>query len=307
MSFRPNTRFRERHANVHSNYGGIGDAIARLPAIRWIMREQPHIRMTVYWHDYFFELAHVLLPPNEQFRYLPKSHVYWADGHIPMINFTPETVSSSQFDLVDYAFIRICQRLPPTPEDKFYPKIPTVPKEKKIIIAPCYTSETRKWKGEFINLVAKGIKDLGFEPVFLGETQPYAVGNGETTAPKLPEGIDLTLGTDKINKLSLVETLHEINRASAIVGLDNGLLHLSACTDTPSVWGFTSVYSHLRIPKDVKHSVITADVSCYGCQSRAYLLDHDFRECINKDYACLDTMKAEKFLDGLKKVLALDT
>lgn len=308
MSFQPGTRFRERHLNVLSNYGGIGDAIARLPAIRWVMETQPHIRMTVYWHDYFLELAHALLPPNGQTRYLPVSAYAYADEDLPFIDFSPDRLSSTQFSLVDYAFVRIAQRLPATPEETFYPKIPTVPKEKFVVVAPCYTSQTRLWRGEYINKTMEGIKALGYQVILLGETEPYAVGNGSSTAPRLPEGLDTDIADiNDINQLSLVETLHTINHASAIVGLDNGLLHLSACTDTPSVWGFTSVKPELRVPKDVKHSVILADVPCNGCQSRAYLLKHDFRTCMYGHYKCLDTMESEKFLSGLKKVLAIDS
>lgn len=309
MSLRPNTRFREVTINLHSSYGGIGDHIARLTALRWVMKNQPHVRMTVYWHDYFVELAQVLLPPNEQFRYLPVSALPYHDNRLPSTNFDPIDIATTQFSLVDYAFIRIASRLPPTIEDTFYPKVARAPRGKtsNIIVAPCYTAKTRMWKGEEVNGVLQGIREMGYNPVLVGEIKSYAVGNGESNSGKLPEGLDTSLADNLINQLSLVETLNVINSASAIVGIDNGLLHLSACTDTPSVWGFTSVTAETRVPKDVKHVAISATVPCYGCQSKTYLLNHDFRTCLFGDYACLDTMKSSRFLDGLKKVLDLDT
>ncbi len=285
--------------------------IARLPAVRYLTGYE-HVRLTVYWPDYFVALAKILLPETAMLRHLGNSAMVYADERIPLIDFRPELHTSCHTTLVDHGFRVMTDRSPPTPEDEIYPKysseynfpLVNLPGEKYIVVTPLFTSRTREWNGQSINETIQGIHALGFDTVLLGKTERSEVGNGTFIRGGLPDGFDRSLATvDLIDQLTLPQCLDVLDRASAVVGLDNGLLHLAGCTNTPAVWAFTSVLAQHRIPTGVRTEVVTPDVACYGCQSRVCMIRHDFRQCPFGDYLCIKEITSTKFLQALKKVL----
>ncbi len=287
--------------------------IARLPAVRYLTKQE-HVRLTVYWPDYFIPLAKMLLPETQMLRHLGNSEMVYADERIPLIDFKPVLHTSCHTTLVDHGFRVMTDRSPPTPEDEIYPRydswsvgdiyIPAALPEKYIVVTPLFTSKTREWNGPSINETIKGIHEMGYKTVLMGRTEKAEVGNGTFIRGGVPEGLDRSLATvDLIDQLTLSQCLDVLDRASAVVGLDNGLLHLAGCTDTPAVWAFTSVLAQHRIPSGVKTEVVTPDVDCYGCQSRVCMIRHDFRQCPFGDYLCIKEITFVKFLQALKKVL----
>ena len=62
-------------------------------------------------------------------------------------------------------------------------------------------------------------------PVFLGKSHL-----------DLNEDYDLSEGVDFIGRTLLFDALRIIDCAEMVIGIDNGLLHLAACTKTPIVW-----------------------------------------------------------------------
>lgn len=296
--------------NICSNYGGLGDHIARLPAIKWIKETQPHVRMTVYWHDFFVPLARILVPEGPNLRHFGISEMEWADDQVPLIDFTPDRLNSLALNLVEHGFITIAQRMPPA-EYRGYPKYSSEASRAPfldavgdfVVVTPCFTSWAREWPVEEINATMAGIKDLGLKVVTLGRTELMPTGNERgikaQSVPLDETLIDLNL----INRGDLILALEVMSRAKAVLGVDNGLLHLSACTETPSVWGFTSVEPKLRFPYNI-HAEVISPKGCRFCQSDSYLVKTDFRQCMYQDYACTKEMKSEYFLDGLKKLLA---
>jgi ADP-heptose:LPS heptosyltransferase len=313
MDLRPNTKFKEKHLNICSNYGGLGDHLARLTAIRHLKEHYDHVRATVYWHDYFVEIAKILVPESEMLRHKGISAMAYADTSVPLIDFAPREITSLSMNLVDHAFINILQHHPKD-EDYVYPKyvstwdggIDIDGFGDYIVVTPCFTSNTRKWPAQEINKVLTGINKLGFKSVLLGDYRPKVLGNGSTVNGNIPEGLDLNLASlNLIGQTNLVDCLEIISHARLVVGVDNGLLHLTACTNTPAVWGFTSVEWQHRLPKGVKTETVLPDVSCYGCQSRCFFVSQDFTKCMFEDYLCTTQMKAEKFLHRVKNILDL--
>lgn len=315
------------HLNIMCTQGGMGDLIARIPAIKHL-ETYPHIAATVYWQDYFIDLARYLLPESKRLKHKVISESTW-EMPKPVIEFDQERLTSLQLHLTDQAFLMIFDQLPPTPESRFYPQAPLVTKslgvvdmtidewlidcssERKpyIVFTVGYTSNTRKWPSAFINGLAKSVRAQGLTPVLLGTTKKLNVGlEGDYIKAGVDEEIDRSLFVDLVDRTSLIECLGIIQRSKAVIGVDNGLLHLAACTNVPIVAGYTTLNPKHRVPvrPEGQTEVVCSDVPCINskphCQSEGFAINQDWRECIFGDYACTLTMSASRFESALKRL-----
>ena len=301
-TLRPGLGFRPEPINIISNFGGLGDMIARLPALRYMRDTFPHTRANVFWHDYFAPLAEHLLPSTATMVHRLLSDFVNANDKLPLIDFNPGRVASMGLHLIDHAFLCILERLPPVGPASHYIQASEIEcniplPERPVVITCGNTASTREWLPEQINETARGLAKRGFTPVFLGNSNPQELGNKGTIQAKFSKSIDYSLGLNLINKTNLIDALSVIQQSHAVLGVDNGLLHLASCSRTPVIWGFTSVEAKYRVPYGAQnHRALEALVACSGCQSRSNFTRHDFRKCLFKDLACLPTMTAERFL-----------
>lgn len=307
---REGTRFKDYTLNVCSNFGGLGDMLARLPAVKYAHDHYKQLHMTVYWHDYFVELAQVLLPETARLRHKTLTEMAWADEKIPLIDFAPRAVSSFAMHLTEHAFIMLTNRIMEEDRHLWYLQAPRLPcpmpvaaPGKYLVITTGFTASARAWPAPEINKVIAWSASKGYTPVLIGTTARSDVGNGSGVQAVFDlDAIDHKACLNLIDRTSLVDALAIMQRGVAVVGVDNGLLHLASCTSTPVMWGFTSVLPKHRLPylpNTHRHALVLPEVACAGCQSRAYFVSHDFRECLYGDYQCTKEMTGEKFVDGL--------
>lgn len=275
--------------NVHFGAGGLGDNIARLPAVRYLAARAPNTVLTVLVPDYFQELAYKLLHlPNV--RYIRFSDALKDKAGLLFDPSAPAATTDGQHTtlkthLTDHAFHTLCDSHNDSVLDKSYPTIPP-PKHRlsRVILTTGYTAAVRQWgPAETVNKVARFCQDtLGYEVIWLGE-KTAALGNEHKIEATFTEGVDYKIGHDLRGKTTLVEALAAINRSALVVGLDNGLLHLAGCTTTPVVAAYTNLAPALRIPYGAEkqwHAITPPKSTCNQCQSSAYLdLDSDFRLC----------------------------
>jgi ADP-heptose:LPS heptosyltransferase len=326
MELRPGLGFKSRFLNIACNYGGFGDMLARLPAIKFMREQFPHVTGNVYWHDYFVPLAEFLLPSTPTLVHRKFSDLDKANKNIPLVDFTGERLTSLSLHLVDHAFLILMDRVPEA-DQSAYIKAPLVPlartdlliNEPYVILTCGFTSKTREWQAKHINATALELRKRGITPVFLGSEQKPELGNesllpddpmhdGKAKPPTFDSSIDYSVGVNLINKTSLIEALGVIQGATAIMGVDNGLLHLASCTNTAVVWGFTSLEPRKRLPLSHGPQGIVFPVeklSCFGCQSKAFNVNHDWRRCPFGDYQCLEHMTADKFMSTLEKIIPI--
>ena len=97
-----------------------------------------------------------------------------------------------------------------------------------------------------------------------------------------------------VDALSVEECLATIARAKLFIGIDSGLLHIAACTRTPSVavWGPTSP-QFFYAPEVQKNFVVSA-VACQGCYHRLPRL-HWVTGCPH-DIECMRTLPVDAVL-----------
>lgn len=301
-----------RRVNFILMDGGVGDHMASLVALKYITKQYPWITPLVWVPDYLIEFAKHVLPQIQSLmgysdmkehynEHLTTKTTKW-DGH----------TSPMKIHLLDYAFLKLCDENPGLEHKNYLQVNPDVVhhSNKRVIITTGYTAKSREWPAEEINKVSKYILDKGYQPVFIGQTKTMT-GSKHTIEGNFDTGVDFSLGTNLINKTSLLEAAQIMCHASAVVGVDNGLLHLAGYTDTAIVGGFPSVTPEIRMP--VRHNqlgwnfypvVPTLQEGCNFCQERTnFLYGHDYRECIYADNRSSKAMTAEKFITQLEKIL----
>jgi hypothetical protein len=94
------------------------------------------------------------------------------------------------------------------------------------------------------------------------------------------------------------------------VGLDNGLLHLAACTPGNVIFGYNIASPEHRRPWRGQYDERTVDVTltadelpCNWCQSRQkMMLNHSFHQCLYGDLKCVDMLfedDGKRFCDAI--------
>lgn len=324
--------------SVVSSHGGLGDMIARLPAFRYVHKNYKHVSQTIYYQDYFVDLARYLLPEDERLKYKKLSECPFMLKK-PYVNFDPERLTTLQLHLTTHAFLMMLDQVPPDARSMSYPKSEYVfysrasalnqELHEMLTETPCvvvttgYTAESRAWPAAHVNTLGRKLREQGLTPVLLGSKEPMVTGNaGDDIKTRYDDEIKADLFADLRGKTSLIEALGVMQRAKAVVGVDNGLLHLAHCTDTPVVYGLTTLKPEHRIPFRIdtdlynrtaslawrdddwyaKHGlteVLESSVPCGGCQSRGFAINHDWRTCLFDDYSCTLTLTADRFLAKL--------
>ncbi len=108
-----------------------------------------------------------------------------------------------------------------------------------------------------------------------------------------------------------------MSKAKAVVGVDNGLLHVAGCTGVAIVGGFTTVRPEIRMP--IRHNILgwnyhavipDKSLDCSFCQQDTnFLYGHDYRKCWYKEkkerteILCIKQLTADKFKTILESIL----
>jgi ADP-heptose:LPS heptosyltransferase len=178
-----------------------------------------------------------------------------------------------------------------------------------VVVTTGYTAKSREWPAKEINKVSSWVVKQGLTPVFLG-SKIASVGYGNDIIGNFDNDVDHTVGVDLIGKTSLLEAGAILAKARAVVGVDNGLIHLAACSLVPIVVGFTNADKRTRLPirrgKEgwMVRSIVPENLPCSGCQTKYhYLFEADFRECLFNDFECTKQMTGERFIAALEEFL----
>lgn len=296
--------------------GGLGDHIGSLVAVDYLIKRYPWIKPLVWMPDYLTSLAHLLLPSGtyiKGFSYMkgryepskPTKSTKW-DGY----------TSPMKIHLVDYAFLKLCDENPSI-EFKNYLKFPegmdlttfNLP-EKYVVLTTGFTAEVREWPVKEINLVAKWLVANGITPVFIGQ-KDTKTGIAQAIQGNFRQELAVSLGIDLIDQTSLVEAAAIMDNSLAVLGVDNGLLHVAGCTKAPIIAGYTTVSPSIRLPirfNEIGYNCISVTpdrcLKCSFCQEKTnFLYGHDYKKCIYSDNLCTTHMTADKFISALKEIL----
>lgn len=259
------------------------------------------------------------------------SDIHKMDKKMPRYDFAAHRINSLAMHLVLEAFIKINTEIPSI-QDCHYPVVDfgnikgysktniskfNLPK-RYACIPPGFTSPVREWKPKHINEVIDYLLSKDITPVFIGKYESHN-GANHVIKPTFQEEINFHKGINLIDKCTLVETAKIIDEAIIVVGLDNGLAHITGCTKTPQVIGYTSVYPKHRLPyrthpitnqtelgAGCEAVALTRDeLNCSGCQSKnLFLYNFDMKGCYEKHFKCLDMLDGNKYIKAIDKILS---
>lgn len=296
-------------------YGGLGDHIAWTVAIRALVKEAPYVSLTVVTRDFSHELIKELLSG------LPITFEKQSDVDIEqlnervMIGYKNQGHSSLRTSLVAHAFRCVLDRSPNLGEDTTYKQIPQqvldqhkvdIPGSDKgdyVAFAIPSTTRSRQLNPEVVNELVQYVRnEWNLGVVFLGASH-QRLSKDKYDLNNIPREIDLDQGLNLIDQTTPLQAASVIASAQMIIGMDSGLMHLAACVDTPAVVGFSIVEPYLRRPAVACWFPVVPNKDCRYCQETLhYVADNDVRYCYYKDYKCLDSLTADKFIQRMEQV-----
>lgn len=312
--FRDGTYIAKEKVQFTFNSGGLGDQIAAMSAIKWIKDTYKFVDIHLFVPDFFFELAHNLVPGITVRRY-SEIMLYWDDKVAAKQLKNVHTQMKTH--VVDHAFHVLADREARV-EEKNYCRLTPVDiskfnlPEKYVCIPVGYTAQVREMIPEAVNGISDWLLSKGITPVFLG-SKVAPTGIKTLLLGNFNEEIDYTKGIDLIDKTTLPEVGTIMGNAKAVVGLDCGLLHLAGTTDVPIVFATTTVESHLRVPyrdnvlgKDCYVVEPPKSLKCRFCQSNWDFMyakpTHDFKYCYYRDYKCTRELTADRYIKFLELI-----
>lgn len=294
--------------------GGVGDHIASLTAVDYIVKQYPWITPLVWVPDFLKEFARHVLPNVYVNDYTSMAKKYDSDKTTKTTEWDG-IISPMKIHCLDYAFLKLCDENPSI-EHKNYLKINSskidvsrfnLPKD-YVVITTGFTAEVREFPASEINQVSDYVLSKGLIPVFIGQKNTTTGSSYMIKGTFKPE-IDFSKGISLIDQTSLLEAAEIINGSRAAIGVDNGLLHVAGCTNAKIIAGFTTVSPELRLP--VRNNVLgydcytvlpDEDLSCKFCQVKTnFLYGHSYTKCLYNKPVCVSQMTASKFISNLQK------
>lgn len=326
---RDNTKLPIENVNLLFDDGGLGDNIARLSVVKYIRDTYKHVILHVYVPDYFLDLAKHLVPYvnfynfsvgktnwNKNFACKKTSNDHHTNMKTHLVDNAFHILSDSSVDIKHKEYVKL--RPKKIDITKF-----NLPKN-YVILTTGFTANVRELRASIVNELATYIIKKGCTPVFLGSktAKVGAESIGAHTDVRDITGnfnkeIDYTKGIDLINKTSLLEAAKIISNSKALVGLDNGLMHVAGTTEVPIIGAYTTVESKYRLP--YRHGCLgwncyviepPESLKCRFCQSNwEFVYNHDYRNCYYKEKGydteiqCVKSLNSIKFIEQLEKVL----
>lgn len=309
--------------NIFLNGGGVGDHVAALPSV--LSASKQNVNITLFVPDFFIDFAKDMLP---NIQVLGFKDVEKRDKQASAVQTISAAHTPMRMHLVDYAATMITDKQLDE-DEKNYLRYPVgknsisrfnLP-EKYVVLTPAYTAPVREWHPDIINEVSAYVVDKGYTPVYIGSDKTLLVAKhgsqSVTYKGQFNETVNYSNGINLVNKTSLSEAAEIMAKARAVVGLDNGLLHVAGCTDVPIVGGFTSVDPKYRMPyrnnvMGLNFYPVVPDKSleCRFCQSNwSFVYEFDFKTCYYKEKGfddrirCVTDLTADKYIEQLEKIL----
>lgn len=305
----------DQQINIAFNFGGIGDDICRLPALKYLLKTWTHAKVTLACPDYLISVIEHFFEGKLE-RVIPFSKMTPELAKNKWIQTKTEFFTPMHTHLVDHAFSYICDTMYVPVEEKNYlqfdlEKIDITKfrlPERYVVITTGYTAEVRRLPANTINRLAGWLNLKGYTPVFLGNKSTFRGGVAESIEGKFDEEIDFNKGIDFRDQTTLLQAAKIMASSNAVVGLDNGLLHVAGCTAAPIIAAYTNALPEHRLP--IRNNVlgwacrVVMPPGCYSCQSTTnFLPDQDYRNCVWPKLACNDKLTADLFIRELEKIL----
>ncbi len=313
--FRPGTVLPIINLCILFQGAGFGDYVCYMPALLWLARNCPQLRVQVFVGKEFMQFAqNILWDYNEMWKVCDLDHVNHAITPNSMMRSPGILMNGIKYQqlangtgghLVSVGFLYFCNIFPVPEGADLYPIINFSGSDHHIpaglhfktyvVFTPGAVSENRTVPGSYWNPIIDHVKKKGLTPVFIGKSQVT-----KNLRVNFPEGCNYDAGVDLRNKTTILEAAWLMKNAACTIGLDNGMIHLAACTNGSIVAGYNMVDPKDRRPnrkagKWEEISLSHEELACAGCQSyMKQVTPHTFNRCLYGDNKCIDML----FEDG---------
>lgn len=320
--YRDNSKPAKIHYNFVYDEGGLGDIVASLPIQEYVTRNHPHVVQHLWVPDYFVDFAKRCLSPGPIIRGYSDSKKY--KNELLARNFKGHRVSNFAVHSTDYAAMFLLgMSLEPHEKNYLKPRLDDIEPlaiHPYVVVCTGHTSPVRQMLPQYVNEISEYLWSKGHIPIFLGKDSVQAGGGAFEIKTSFNEEINYSLGVDLRGRTDMVHAAKIIDGAAAIVGVDNGLLHLAGCTDTAIVGGFTSVRPSHRMPyrrgmlgwNYYPVTLTQKELACINCQSNwsfSSTLNHRFERCYynpageGAEIDCVRMLTADRYIEQLEKCL----
>ena len=166
--------------------------------------------------------------------------------------------------------------------------------ESLILIHPGPSWPVREWPRENWAQLVAGLQARGFSNIAqLGVG--YYMNFGQVAVETIPGAVSL------VDMLSIEECFAVIARAKLFIGIDSGLLHIAAATQTPAVGLFGMTLPENRFSKKFREGFVVNRIECAGCEHRKPRL-HWVTGC-PYDIKCMKTLGVDEVLQACFVIL----
>jgi ADP-heptose:LPS heptosyltransferase len=249
----------------------VGDTLCAMPSIKHLS-------------DVYNQKIHVFTYQKELLKNFP--YIILTDNYVPeqddifIQTFRPDLYLHTRFDIRQFHAISSgFQLLPEEMQIDFYPdeyqKIENLP-QNYVVIHPVKTWPSRSWEKERWQMLVDELNKINIPVVAVGKNSSEV---GFYNINKPVYDVDIKYGINLINKLDIHQTWHVLNKASIIVTMDSGILHLAGTTDTHIIQLGSSINPKLRSPyrhgtQDYKYSYILGECKIFCASNMKYGIVH---------------------------------
>lgn len=312
--------FKPKHKEVNFILmdGGVGDHVASLTAVNYITNKYDFIKPLVWTPDFLADFSRHLLPSRALVRDFSSMQRYYNPELPTKTTKWDGIVSPMKTSCLEYAFMKLCDEKPSISDMNYLQIKPNkidiskfdTPQQRYVVITTGYTASVREFPAKEVNKLVNWCLNNHLGVVFLGSTSTKT-GTAHTIKGNFDTTIDYTKGLNLIDKTTLLEAARIMHDSVAVMGVDNGLLHVAGTTDTWIIGGFTTVNSEARMPVrsnilGYKYLPVVPDENlvCRFCQVKTnFIYDHNYMTCLYKDNLCTAHMTADKFIAHLQTIL----
>lgn len=296
-------------------FGGMGDYICWLPAIKYVAEKYQFVNGHLIVPHWFLPIAHNVLKNYKHWKIWPDEIPFQFQDGYPMKQASLWPVNATMTHLVDLGFIYFASLTQVDDEDRFYLELNLkshkLPNELEdidyVVLTPGATDPTRTMPAETLNEISRHLFDKGLTPVYLGASTM----NKGVRKIHYEKEYDYSLGINLIDQTTPLQAAKIMEKARCVAGIDNGLLHLAAMTKTTIVFGYTIAGPMLRRPLRREGDLweLYAEkekLPCIFCvEHHRFFNDHDFKDCIYKDPIpkCITALNAKTWCNTIDAAL----
>lgn len=294
-----------RRPVIFSRFTGMGDIICTIPAARELMKRHPGATFIYNCHPDFADVP----------RLAGVAHRVTSLKHIGLVGHWYRFLLGGFYhfthgdDLVDRVatesmIVEFCRQFQ-TPVTDEHPQIVVSPaaleRVKKlledqnldpsalILIHPGPSWTVKEWPHGSWELFVAQLRARGYLHIAQLGVGRY-MNFGQVAVGTIGGAVSL------VDLLSVEECLAVISLARLFVGIDSGLLHMAACTRTPSVGLFGATLPQHFYRADFRKDFVVADAECAGCYHRLPRL-HWVTGCPH-NIRCMKELPVEKVLQA---------